>query len=76
MRRRRAQWRRTADRVQRRRPRSKQDGDSGHSEWLKPLFAELDRHSVPYVALHAAEHVYDPDELHSPYALVVNRSTL
>jgi len=44
-----------------------------HPEWFKPLFAELDRRDAPYVALQAADHVYDPDERSSPYALVVNR---
>ena len=44
-----------------------------HPEWFKPLFAELDRRGVPYVALHAAEHVYDPAERYSPFSLVVNR---
>jgi len=44
-----------------------------HPEWFKPLFAELARRGVPYVALHAAEHVFDPDERHSPFSLVVNR---
>ena len=44
-----------------------------HPEWFKPLFAELDRRAVPYVALHAAEHVYDPDEREARYALLVNR---
>ena len=44
-----------------------------HPEWFKPLFAELDRMGVSYVALHAAEHVYDPDEREAPYSLVVNR---
>jgi hypothetical protein len=44
-----------------------------HPEWFKPLFAELERRGVPYVALHAAEHVYDPDEHEVPYGLVVNR---
>ena len=44
-----------------------------HPEWFKPLFAELDRRDVPYVALHAPDHVYDPDGRTSPYALVVNR---
>jgi len=44
-----------------------------HPEWFKPLFAELDRMGVSYVALHAAEHVYDPDEREVPYSLVVNR---
>src|SRR5918996_905779 len=44
-----------------------------HPEWFKPLFAELDRRGVPYVALHAAEHVYDPDEREAGFGLVVNR---
>ncbi len=44
-----------------------------HPEWFKPLFAELDRRGMPYVALHAAQHVYDPDERRSPFSLVVNR---
>lgn len=44
-----------------------------HPEWFKPLFAELDRLGAPYVALHAADHVYDPDEREAPYGLVVNR---
>ncbi len=44
-----------------------------HPEWFKPLFAELERRGAPYVALHAADHVYDPDERHSPFRLVVNR---
>jgi glutathione synthase/RimK-type ligase-like ATP-grasp enzyme len=44
-----------------------------HPEWFKPLFAELERRGVNYEALHAARHVYDPDELDVPYSLVVNR---
>ncbi len=44
-----------------------------HPEWFKPLFAELERRSVDYTALHAAELVYDPDERRTPYSLVVNR---
>jgi len=44
-----------------------------HPEWFKPLFVEFDRLGVPYVALHAADHVYDPDEREVPYSLVVNR---
>lgn len=44
-----------------------------HPEWFKPLFAELDRRGMPYVALHAADHTYDPDDRHVPYSLVVNR---
>jgi hypothetical protein len=44
-----------------------------HPEWFKPLFAELDRREVPYVALDATRHVFDPAETESPYTLVVNR---
>ena len=43
-----------------------------HPEWFKPLFAELDRRSVPYDKLHADEHRFDPGA--SPeYSLVFNR---
>ncbi|HEX6507043.1 MAG TPA: hypothetical protein VF221_05365 [Chloroflexota bacterium] len=44
-----------------------------HPEWFKPLFAELERRSVPYVRLLAHEHHFDPAEQQSPYSLVVNR---
>lgn len=44
-----------------------------HPEWFKPLFAELDRLGAPYLALHAADLVFDPDETEAPYGLVVNR---
>jgi hypothetical protein len=44
-----------------------------HTEWFKPLFAELDRLKAPYVAIDAADHVYDPDATETPYSLVVNR---
>lgn len=44
-----------------------------HPEWFKPLFAELDRRGVPYDALTAHEHRFDPAERRSPYSLVVNR---
>ncbi len=44
-----------------------------HPEWFKPLFAQLDERGVDYVALHAADHFYDPAELTSGYSLVVNR---
>ncbi|MDQ3691026.1 MAG: hypothetical protein M3406_13530 [Chloroflexota bacterium] len=44
-----------------------------HPEWFKPLFLSLDRLGAPYVALHAADHVFDPDERDVPYGLVVNR---
>jgi hypothetical protein len=42
--------------------------------WFKPLFAELDRRSTPYVKLFAPEHFYAPE--HHPedlYSLVFNR---
>lgn len=44
-----------------------------HPEWFKPLFAALDRLGAPYVALHASDHVFDPDEREVRYSLVVNR---
>jgi carbamoyl-phosphate synthase L subunit-like protein len=44
-----------------------------HPAWFGPLFAELERRGVPYEALHAAEHSFDPAEPESPYSLVVNR---
>ncbi len=44
-----------------------------HPEWFKPLFAELERRSIPYDRLLAYQHHYDPAERQSPYALVVNR---
>lgn len=44
-----------------------------HPEWFKPLFAQLDRLGIPYVELHAGDHVYDPDAGYFPYSLVVNR---
>ncbi|QKG54495.1 RimK family alpha-L-glutamate ligase [Hymenobacter sp. BRD67] len=44
-----------------------------HPEWFKPLFAELDRRELPYEKIDAAHHLFDPTEVESPYALVVNR---
>lgn len=44
-----------------------------HPDWYRPLFAELDRRGVPYDALHAAEHRYDPSATRPPYAVVFNR---
>jgi glutathione synthase/RimK-type ligase-like ATP-grasp enzyme len=44
-----------------------------HPAWFGPLFGELERRAVPYEALHAAEHRFDPAEPESPYSLVVNR---
>ena len=44
-----------------------------HPEWFKPLFAELDRRGVPYEAIHAARHVFNPSERDVSYSLIVNR---
>jgi glutathione synthase/RimK-type ligase-like ATP-grasp enzyme len=44
-----------------------------HPEWLRPLFATLDRRGVPYLAIHADGHGFDPADLSSPAPLVFNR---
>ena len=44
-----------------------------HPDWFRPLFAELDRRSLPYVKLDPRAHTYDPAERVSPYSLVFNR---
>lgn len=44
-----------------------------HPDWYRPLFAELDRRGVPYDALHAGTHFYDPSDRTSPYSVVFNR---
>ena len=44
-----------------------------HPDWFRPLFQELDRRGVPYTALHADTHQYDPGERTSPFAVVFNR---
>jgi glutathione synthase/RimK-type ligase-like ATP-grasp enzyme len=44
-----------------------------HPEWLKPLFAALDRRGVDYRAIHADGHFYDPADRTSPAPLVFNR---
>ena len=46
-----------------------------HPDWFKPLFAELDRRSVPYVRVDANAHVYDPEENDIPFSLVFNRAS-
>lgn len=43
-----------------------------HPDWFKPLFAELDRRSVPYVKLFAEEHSFDPAHK-DRYSVVFNR---
>jgi RimK-like ATP-grasp domain len=44
-----------------------------HPDWYRPLFEELDRRGVPYDALQADAHRYDPSEAASPHAVVFNR---
>ena len=44
-----------------------------HPEWFKPLFEELDRRSIAYDRLPAAEFGFDPRVRTSRYRLVVNR---
>jgi biotin carboxylase len=44
-----------------------------HPDWYRPLFAELDRRGVPYDALHADTHQFDPSDGSSPHAVVFNR---
>lgn len=46
-----------------------------HPDWFRPLFAELDRRGVPWVALNAASHAYDTAERDPPYSLVFNRAS-
>ena len=46
-----------------------------HPDWFRPLFAELDRRSVPYERLDAAAHMYDPSETTVPWSLVFNRTS-
>lgn len=44
-----------------------------HQDWFRPLFAELDRRAIPFLALDATRHSYDPREIEIPYAAVFNR---
>lgn len=44
-----------------------------HPDWFRPLFAELDRRSLPYVKLDPRAHLYDPAERVASYSLVFNR---
>ena len=46
-----------------------------HPDWFRPLFAALERRGVPFVALHATTHAFDPTEATSPYGLVFNRAS-
>ena len=44
-----------------------------HPLWFEPLFAELGRREIPFAAINAAAHTFDPSEAESPYSLLVNR---
>ena len=44
-----------------------------HPDWYRPLFQELDRRGVPYEAILADAHRYDPSDQTSPYPVVFNR---
>src|SRR4051794_36801541 len=44
-----------------------------HPDWYRPLFEALDRRGVPYDALHAGTHTYDPAEDAPSHAVVFNR---
>jgi hypothetical protein len=46
-----------------------------HPDWFRPLFAALERRGVPFVALDAATHSFDPTDTVSPYDLVFNRAS-
>jgi hypothetical protein len=44
-----------------------------HPVWFAPLFAELDRRSIPYDRIDLSAHVFDPDLRPIPWSLVLNR---
>jgi glutathione synthase/RimK-type ligase-like ATP-grasp enzyme len=44
-----------------------------HPDWYRPLFEELDRRGVPYDALHADAHRFDPSDPRPSHAVVLNR---
>jgi len=44
-----------------------------HPDWFRPLFAELERRDLPFLAIDAARHQYDPDEIECDYSLLFNR---
>ncbi len=46
-----------------------------HQEWFKPLFAELDRRSLPYVKIKADQYAFPLAAKELPYSLVVNRAS-
>jgi hypothetical protein len=44
-----------------------------HPEWFTPLFATLDQRGLPYEAIRADQHRYDPSETSAPFSLMFNR---
>ncbi len=44
-----------------------------HPAWFAPLFAELDRRSIPYDRIDLSAHTFDPDVRSIPWSLVLNR---
>ena len=44
-----------------------------HSEWFRPLFAELDRRDTPYLRLDARQHRYDVASPDGNFGLLFNR---
>lgn len=44
-----------------------------HPVWFAPLFAELDRRSIPYDRIDLSAHAFDPDDRSIPWSLVLNR---
>ena len=44
-----------------------------HPDWFRPLFAELDRRGLPWEAIPAGGHTFDPGETTSPHPVVLNR---
>ena len=44
-----------------------------HPEWFEPLFAELDRRTIPYEKVDATRLVFDPSRREPSHSLLVNR---
>ena len=44
-----------------------------HPAWFEPLFAALERRGVPYVKVHAGDHVFDPARSPPPAPVILNR---
>src|SRR5579864_467766 len=44
-----------------------------HPQWFQPLFAALERRSIPYVAIQLSAHGFDPTSEELPAPLVLSR---